>query len=525
MNKILFHIILVAFCLLPKISFGDDGKCEGVCVNGEKIQLYSYGKKNKSEFKNGEINEFGTPTYPEGREYVGEFREGVRYGNGSITYPDGTQYKGKWLNGKPHGQGRLSSVGKFIYTGEFANGVRHGQGTLLIVDGITYVGQWANDLPNGNGSITYRVGTQYKGKWLNGKPHGQGRLSSVGKFIYTGEFANGVRHGQGTLLIVDGITYVGQWANDLPNGQGLQTQLNGMQISGEFKNGLMYGSGMIVMPDGNELKIKWDNALPIQKEGDWPGTEVKSYEDEIEWYMISTLGKTQKLHNQEPQQSASHMEDSLQDLISKESAPSRELYQSAVTPEKVSPQASKVDKVIVKDKVRTEAIIESQLTEAEKIKSEAITPVEKEDETEPKVKLPQNLETIKAEEYATIAVGANIRSDASLTSEVLRTVPPGYPVAVLERQADWLLVEDYRGRKGWVYGSLVKEPRTVIIKVFKGNLRSGPSLKDDIIVQLDHGTLMSVLERSGEWLKVRDLEELTGWLHLQVIWPATEMNE
>ena len=456
MNKILFHIILVAFCLLPKISFGDDGKCEGVCVNGEKIQLYSYGKKNKSEFKNGEINEFGTPTYPEGREYVGEFREDVRYGNGSITYPDGTQYKGKWLNGKPHGQGRLSSVGKFIYTGEFANGVRHGQGTLEIIRGITYVGQWANDLPNG---------------------------------------------------------------------QGLQTQLNGMQISGEFKNGLMYGSGMIVMPDGNELKIKWDNALPIQKEGDWPGTEVKSYEDEIEWYMISTLGKTQKLHNQEPQQSASHMEDSLQDLISKESAPSRELYQSAVTPEKVSPQASKVDKVIVKDKVRTEAIIESQLTEAEKIKSEAITPVEKEDETEPKVKLPQNLETIKAEEYATIAVGANIRSDASLTSEVLRTVPPGYPVAVLERQADWLLVEDYRGRKGWVYGSLVKEPRTVIIKVFKGNLRSGPSLKDDIIVQLDHGTLMSVLERSGEWLKVRDLEELTGWLHLQVIWPATEMNE
>ena len=456
MNKILFHIILVAFFLLPTISFGDDGKCEGVCVDGKKIKLYSNAKKYESEFKNGEINELGTPTYPEGEKYEGEFREGVRHGNGSMTYPDGAQYRGKWLNGKPHGQGRLISFGKFKYTGEFANGVRHGQGTLEIIHGIKYVGQWANDLPNG---------------------------------------------------------------------QGLQIQLNGMQISGEFKNGLMYGSGMIVMPDGNELKIKWDNALPIQKEGDWSGTEVKSHEDEIDWYMISTLGKTQKLHNQEPQQSASHMEVSLQDLIAEESTPSRELYQSAVTPEKVAPQTSTVDEIIVKDKVQTETIIESQPVEVEKIKSEAITPVEKEDEKKPKVKLPPNIETTKAKEYAAIAVGANIRSGASLTSEVLRTAPPEYPVALLEREGDWLLVEDFRGRKGWVFASLVKEPRTVIIKVFKGNLRYGPSLEDDIIVQLDHGTIMTVVERSGEWLKVSNFEGLSGWMYREVIWPSEEINE
>ena len=158
-------------------------------------------------------------------------------------------------------------------------------------------------------------------------------------------------------------------------------------------------------------------------------------------------------------------------------------------------------------------------------KYEVATPVEKEDEPESKVIFPQNLETTKALESASLAVGVNIRSNASLTSKVLRTVPPGYPVTVIERQADWLLVEDYLGRKGWVFASLVTEPKTVIIKVFKGNLRSGPSLKDDIIVQLNHGTIMSVLEKKGDWLKVSDLEELTGWLHLKVIWPAAEMNK
>ncbi|KPK27669.1 MAG: hypothetical protein AMJ61_04725, partial [Desulfobacterales bacterium SG8_35_2] len=143
----------------------------------------------------------------------------------------------------------------------------------------------------------------------------------------------------------------------------------------------------------------------------------------------------------------------------------------------------------------------------------------KEDGSGPKILFPQNSGTTKAMEHATIAVGANIRSDASLTSEVLRTVPPGYPVAVLERQGDWFLVEDFRERKGWVFASLVTELRTVIIKVYKGNLRSGPGLKDDIIKQLNHGTVMSVLERNGEWLKVSDSEELTGWLNREIIWP------
>ncbi len=146
-------------------------------------------------------------------------------------------------------------------------------------------------------------------------------------------------------------------------------------------------------------------------------------------------------------------------------------------------------------------------------------PARKENGSEPESVFAQNSETTKAVEYASIAVGANIRSDASLTSGVLRTVPSGYPVAVLERQADWALVEDFRERKGWVFASLVTDPGTIIIKVFKGNLRSGPSLKDDIIVQLDHGTVMSVLERSEEWLKVSDSEGLTGWLNRKVIWP------
>ena len=146
-----------------------------------------------------------------------------------------------------------------------------------------------------------------------------------------------------------------------------------------------------------------------------------------------------------------------------------------------------------------------------KIRSDNAHPLQKEDN--------RPATAGKVADYATIAVGANIRSGASLTSKVLRTDPPGYPVLILERKADWLLVEDFWGRKGRFFASLVTEPGTVIIRVFKGNLRRGPSLQNDIITQLDHRTIMAVLERNGEWLKVSDSEKLTGWLYHKVIWP------
>jgi len=360
------------------------------------------------------------------------------------------------------------------------------------------------DCVYGNGIYLFPNGDKYDGEFKNGEINGDGVYTYPDRSEYIGKFVNGVRHGQGTLKIVDGITFIGQWANDLPNGKGVKILADGMQYSGEFKNGLMYGSGTLVMSDNSKLAIKWNNAKPSQED----------------WYMTATHGDAQKLSRQEPQKSSRNQKVSSQDLIAGNRPPSQEPLQSAVSPEQVAPQASYVVAVTVKDKVQTEEISKSQLTEAEKV----TTLAGKLDGSESNLIIPQNIGRTSAEEYGSITAGANIRSQASLTSEVLRTVPPGYPVVVIERQAEWLLVEDYRGRKGWVYSSLVSEPGTVIIKVFKGNLRRGPSLKDDIIISLDHGTIMSVLEKKGEWLKVSDLKKLTGWLNLEVVWPATEMN-
>jgi N-acetylmuramoyl-L-alanine amidase len=115
--------------------------------------------------------------------------------------------------------------------------------------------------------------------------------------------------------------------------------------------------------------------------------------------------------------------------------------------------------------------------------------------------------------------GANIRSTPSLNGEVLRAVPTGYPLMVLDQQEDWALVEDFRARKGWVYTKLLTVNNTVVIKVGKGNLRSGPSLRDEITAKIDYGTVMQVEDIQESWIKVKGSDGLVGWLHKEVIWP------
>jgi len=189
------------------------------------------------------------------------------------------------------------------------------------------------------------------------------------------------------------------------------------------------------------------------------------------------------------------------------------------------------EQMIAEDvKVVTETV-EAQQQEIQEATVEDVKVVER-TEVEKPVEVKQMLssieigsETAEARDggnYASISQngrGANIRSEPSLAAEVVRTVPPGFPLAIIERQDDWVLVEDFRERSGWVYSTLLSDYGTVVIKVGKGNLRSEPRLTADIIAKLDYGMVMFLNEINGEWMQVSNPDGLVGWLHNEVIWP------
>jgi hypothetical protein len=454
----------------------------GVCVQGDCI--------------NGQ----GTAVLPDGRKYVGEFRDGIRSGRGLMTFPDGTKYLGDWQNDNPHGQGTLSAVGKFEYTGEFVDSVRQGHGTLETVDGRIYVGQWQNDVP-----------------------HGQGRITYPNKEEFVGQFENGRRNGLGEVTYPDGTRYKGQWKDDLPNGEGVRIFPDGMQYSGEFRNGLMHGSGMVVMPDGSQFKIQWQGDVLVEKEEKQPEAAYSTAGEKGDWYMRTTSKETRGLPGLEPEQSPDALTVSGRAAAAaEEETTGREVVLPVQAVEQPPAPKSAEVPVAVEAQVQPEALQEIQTEAVKKEEAEVSMNPKAEQASVPAAPRAQIYKSTGSEEYASVgrvAGGANIRSEALRTSEVLRAVPPGYPLIVLERQGDWVLVEDYRERRGWIFASLLSGPGTAIIKVWKGNLRSGPGLTDAVITQLEHGTVLSVVETRGDWLQVNDPEGLSGWLHRDVVWP------
>lgn len=112
----------------------------------------------------------------------------------------------------------------------------------------------------------------------------------------------------------------------------------------------------------------------------------------------------------------------------------------------------------------------------------------------------------------------NLRSEPTTNSAVLFELPAGYPLEVLERKGDWLQVRDYEKDKGWIYASLTSNTPYVIVKVNKGNIRSGPGTNYEQVGKVVRDVILQKIEQKGDWLQVRH-PQLTGWIHKNLVWP------
>jgi SH3-like domain-containing protein len=130
------------------------------------------------------------------------------------------------------------------------------------------------------------------------------------------------------------------------------------------------------------------------------------------------------------------------------------------------------------------------------------------------------LEAAQAAEYASIKKdGINIRSGPSTENEVLWEVFQGYPVEILKREGDWVYIRDFEDDKGWIYGPLLSDEKTMIVTVDTANMRSGPSTDDKIIATVKKGVVFKPIEQKGKWIKVRYKNEITGWMYDTLLFP------
>ncbi len=116
--------------------------------------------------------------------------------------------------------------------------------------------------------------------------------------------------------------------------------------------------------------------------------------------------------------------------------------------------------------------------------------------------------------------GVNMRSGPSTDKEILWEVFKDFPLKVIKRQGKWVQAEDFEGDRGWVYGPLLSNKKTVIVKGDTVNMRVGPGTSYEIVATVKYGVVFTPVDRDGDWLKVAHNDGTEGWIFSKLLWPA-----
>jgi SH3-like domain-containing protein len=123
-----------------------------------------------------------------------------------------------------------------------------------------------------------------------------------------------------------------------------------------------------------------------------------------------------------------------------------------------------------------------------------------------------------AERMAVSANDANIRSGPGPNQDVLWKVEKYYPIEVIEVSGVWIRFKDYEGDSGWIHKSLVDKTPTVVTKQNGCQLRAGPGTEQPVLIKIDKGIPFKVLKRDGRWIQVEHADGDKGWLHDTLVW-------
>ncbi len=127
--------------------------------------------------------------------------------------------------------------------------------------------------------------------------------------------------------------------------------------------------------------------------------------------------------------------------------------------------------------------------------------------------------TVLAGERVSVARDiANVRAQPSTTSDTLWQVEKYHPLQVLEKRGQWYRFKDFEGDIGWIHSSLVDKTPTVIVRVRRANVRTGPGTQYDLAFDAEKGTPFKVLETKDRWKKIRHADGDEGWIFNSLVW-------
>ena len=114
----------------------------------------------------------------------------------------------------------------------------------------------------------------------------------------------------------------------------------------------------------------------------------------------------------------------------------------------------------------------------------------------------------------------NVRTGPELKDPVAMELFQGYPLKVVEKKGDWLKVSDFENDSGWINDKMVGPGNTVIVSAKSPiNMRSEPKESGAVVANIEHGVVLTKISTKGDWVKVKHTKGTEGWISKKLLWP------
>lgn len=123
-----------------------------------------------------------------------------------------------------------------------------------------------------------------------------------------------------------------------------------------------------------------------------------------------------------------------------------------------------------------------------------------------------------AERWAVRVDKGNVRSGPGEKYDIIWQVEKYYPLDVIESSGKWRFFKDVDGDEGWISAGLLNKVETVVVKKDKCNIRSGPDTKHKISFIAEKGIPFKVLSRKKAWIEIEHADGEKGWIHESLVW-------
>jgi len=103
-------------------------------------------------------------------------------------------------------------------------------------------------------------------------------------------------------------------------------------------------------------------------------------------------------------------------------------------------------------------------------------------------------------------------------SKTLRQLPLYTPLELLDKSGEYFKVKDVDGITGYIHKSLTQKHSSLIVTADLCNVRSGPGTEFPSLFKTKKGESFLVLGKQGEWIEIAGKSNQSGWIWQNLTW-------